>query len=79
MEKLCCCFSSSSDGPSLDVELKCVTTCCISHTRNLDVDIVDGADDDNENMTREFTLCCFKCKKETCKHDTEKKKKANHE
>ena len=45
MEKLCCCFSSAPDGPSLDVELKCAITCCVNQAKNIDVDIIDGGDD----------------------------------
>ena len=45
MEKLCCCFSSAPDGPSLDVELKCAITCCINQAKNIDVDIIDAGND----------------------------------
>lgn len=70
MEKLCCCFSSTSDGAALDVELKCAITCCVNQARNIDVDMVDGSND-KEDVEREFSLCCFKCRKETCKQETE--------
>lgn len=73
MEKLCCCFSSTSDEPTLDVELKCAITCCVNQARNIDIDMVDGCDDDDvkEDVKREFSLCCFKCSKETCKQEAE--------
>ena len=70
MEKLCCCFSSTSDGPALDVELKCAITCCVNHARNIDVDMVDGSND-KEDVKRECSLCCFKCNKERCKQEAE--------
>jgi len=73
MEKLCCCFSSTPDGPSLDVELKCAITCCVNQAKNIDVDIVDGGDDkedvdmiedvdDKEDVTS-------LCGKERCKQE----------
>lgn len=70
MEKLCCCFSSTSDGPALDVELKCAITCCVNQARNIDVDMVDGSDD-KEEVKDESSLCCFKCTKERCKQEVD--------
>ena len=76
MEKLCC-FSATPEGPSLEVELKCVTTCCVQNARSIEVDFVDG-DEDKEtevnNVEKDYkeeeggdqvTSCC--CFKRTCK------------
>lgn len=70
MEKLCCCFTSASDGPALDVELKCAITCCVNQARNIDVDMVDGSDD-KEEENDESSVCCFKSTKEICKQEAD--------
>ena len=68
MEKLCCCFSSNSDVPTLDVELKCAITCCVDQSKNIDVDMVDAIEDKEEEKDESSSHT-----KETCKRDANKK------
>ena len=83
MEKLCC-FPSASEGPSLDVEVKCVTTCCVHQAKAIEVDFADGEDREEEKLDNvkdvseesdKVSFCCLTCKKKTRKERDKVKNK----
>jgi hypothetical protein len=75
MNKLCCC---PSEVPDIEMNVKCVSTCCARNVRTKDtVDNINNETnreiDDNNNNDKIF-CCCFK-RRNTSQAKVDKKKR----
>ena len=74
-----CCFPSFPECPSVELEVNCVTTCCVSRTRNIEIDFVDNdiekTEEEDTEDNNNVSLCCLKVKKRTCKAEVDLEKK----
>ena len=78
MNKLCCC---PSEVPDIEMNVKCVSTCCARNVRTKDtVDNINNEtnreiDDNNNNNDNDKIFCCCFKRRNTSQAKVDKKKR----